>query len=710
MHLHQAARRALVLALVFSFSLSAFAPTLHAQGTGRRNQPASPPRRQMRGTEHRRPQRIYDVQHYIIRTRFDVSGKTVYGDMTVVLKPLAAGFQAFALDATGMEFESVRLEPEGKPLRWSESADKLLITLDRAYSPSDEISVRIRYKTIPEKGLYFIEASPASRYRRYAKPAQIWSQGEPEENHYWFPCYDFPDDKATSEQYITAPANETAISNGELLETTNNPDGTRTFHWKMNQPHSSYLISMVVGNYSKITDSYKGIPVEYYTYPGTEAKARAAFGRTPQMMQFFSERFRFDFPFNRYAQTVVANFIFGGMENITATTQADTEILSGVGDDPSLSVDNLVSHELSHSWFGNIATAKDWGNLWVNEGFATFFEAAYKEHAVGRDAYLEEIRTDANNYFSEDAYQYRRPIISNRYQAPVDLFDSTLYKKGGVVVHMLREVVGDEVFWKALNEYLNEFKYQNTDARDVQHVFERVSGKSLDWFFDQWLYKAGYPEFRVRQTYNPQTRQLALDVEQTQIPDATTPEVFRIPNVEIEIGTTRGRKVERIDITKRTERFTFNLDSRPRMVVFDRGERILKKLDFPQANEMTVYQLTHSTDALARMDAAEGLKERGDSALFEDERRGIIQALSQALKSDSFYGVRAAAASALSKFKSDEAMNALLEGTKDADERVRAASVAGVRSINPVAASGDSNFGLLFSILFEESKEAHTES
>lgn len=712
MNLHQAVRHALILALLTWFTLSGLTLTAQVQRTSRRpgTQASTPPRRQMRGTEHRRPQRTYDVQHYIIRTRFDVESKTVYGDTTVLLKPLANGLQMFELDATGMEFESVKLDPEGKELRWSQAPNKLSITLDRSYSSSDTVAVRVKYRATPEKGLYFIPASPATRYRRYAKPAQIWTQGEPEENHFWFPCYDYPDDKATSEQFITTSANEVAISNGALLETTNNPDGTRTFHWKMDQPHSSYLISMVVGNYVKLTDSYRNIPIEYYTYPGTEAKARSAFGRTPQMMQFFSERFGYEFPFNKYAQTIVANFIFGGMENVTATTQADTEILSGDGNDPSLNVDNLVSHELSHSWFGNIATCKDWANLWVNEGFATFFEAAYKEHAVGREAYLEELRSDAASYFSEDSYQYRRPIISSRYQKPVDLFDSTLYKKGGVVVHMLREVVGDEVFWKALNVYLNEFKYQNTDARDVQRVFERVSGKSLDWFFDQWLYKAGYPEFRVRHSYNPQTRQLSLDVEQTQMPDATTPAVFHLPGVEIEIGTTRGRKTERIDITKRTERFTFKLDSRPRMVVFDKGERILKKLDFPQPGEMTVFQLQNSTDAIARIIAAEHLKEMGDAALFEDERRERIEALRHALTRDSFYGVRAAAASALAKFKSSEAMNALLEGTKDRDSRVRAAAIDGIKDTNVVEDSESPTLKLLFLILFGETKEAPAES
>jgi aminopeptidase N len=703
MRFHQSARSILILALVLSFSLSGIIPNARAQRAGR---PAQQPRRQMRGTEHKRPQRTYDVQHYVIRTRFDVPAKTVYGDVTVMVQPLSNGFQSFDLDATGMEFESVRLESEDRDLRWTKGNNKIFITLDRAYSASEQIAVRLKYQATPERGLYFIPASPATRYRRYAKPAQIWTQGEPEENHFWFPCYDFPDDKATSEQYITTSAGELAISNGELLETINNQDGTRTFHWKMDQPHSSYLISLVVGNYAKVSDKYKNIPVDYYTYPGTETKAQRAFGETPQMMQWFSQRFQYEFPYNKYSQTVVANFIFGGMENITATTQADTEILSGEGDDPSLTVTNLVSHELSHSWFGDLATAKDWANLWVNEGMATFFEAAYKEQKEGRESYLAELRSDAATYFSEDAFQYRRPIISNRYQTPVDLFDSTLYKKGGVVVHMLREVVGDEVFWKALTAYLQEFKYQNTGARDVQRVFERVSGQNLEWFFDQWLYKAGHPELRVSQSYNPQTRQLVLNVEQTQAPDATTPAVFRLPGVEIEIGTTRGRQTEKVDITKRTERFTFKLDSRPRMVVFDKGERVLKKLDFPQPRGMTVYQLTNSTDPIARLEAAEKLSE-AVGKLKSEEQQEVLTALGRAVETDSFYGVRETAVTTLAKFRTGEAVEAMVRGAKDKDPRVRAVAVEGLKNMNAVVDNRSPTMSLIFSILFAGTEEKH---
>lgn len=692
MHFQQVARHALVLALAFSFLLSGLVPVTFAQRTTRRSrtEAASPPRRQMRGTEHQRPQRTYDVQHYTIRTRFDVPTKTVYGDTTVSLKPLANGFQTFELDATGMEFESVKLDPEGKVLRWSQAPDKLSITLDRAYSSSDTIAVRIKYKATPEKGLYFIPASPATRYRRYAKPAQIWSQGEPEENHYWFPCYDYPNDKATSEQYITTNANEIAISNGELLETTNNTDGTRTFHYKMDQPHSSYLISMVVGNYTKLTDSYKNIPVEYYTFPGTEAKARSSFGRTPQMIQFFSERFQYEYPYNKYAQTVVSNFIFGGMENITATTQADTEILSGAGDDPSLSVDNLVSHELSHTWFGDLATCKDWANLWVNEGFATFFEAAYKEHAVGRDAYLEEIRSDAASYFSEDSFQYRRPVISNRYQNPVDLFDSTLYKKGGVVVHMLREVVGDEVFWKALNVYLNEFKYQNTDARDLQHVFEKVSGKSLDWFFDQWLYKMGHPVFRVTQDYDQTAKAVKLTIRQEQKPDAESayPQAlfFQTP-LDIELGAGNQTTVVRVQLEAKEEQtITIPFDVKPQLVNFDYGGTLIKELKFEKTTDELIYQAARDADMPGRLWALNQLSTRmKENSTTEADKQRIAAALSSALVSDSFWGLRQEAATALNSVPGDVARKALLAATRDKDARVRA------RAITALANSKDAS-------------------
>jgi aminopeptidase N len=559
------------------------------------------------GTGVLRPIRTYDVQHYTISTRFDVPNKRVIGDETIELKPLFEGFKSLTLDASSMQIEAVTLANSNAKLEWTQAPDKLTIALDRAYEPAETISVRIRYRSTPERGLYFIPQSSSSPGTGWSKPAQIWSQGEPEENHYWFPCYDFPDDKATSEQYITTGASEVAISNGTLLETTNNPDGTRTFHWKMEQPHASYLISLVVGDYAKLDDAYKSVPLEYYTYKGTEETARRAFSKTPEMMRLFSQKLDYEYPYNRYAQTIVANFIFGGMENITATTHADSEILYGTTTkEAQLSTENLVSHELAHSWFGNLVTCKDWSELWLNEGFATFMEAVFQEHEGGHDAYLNEMRSNTSLYFLEDLLRYRRPLVYNLYGSAIDIFDATAYKKGALVLHMLRETVGEELFWKALHRYLDENKYKPVGSADLQRIFEETTGQRLGWFFDQWVYKAGYPELRVRSFYQATTRKLTLEVTQTQLAEAMTPLVFRLP-VEIEIGTDAGEKTESIEITRRTQRFTFQLDGKPLMIRFDKGARILKKVDFPQPASMLKYQLTHSSDAIGRTEAAEAL-------------------------------------------------------------------------------------------------------
>ncbi|MBA2732069.1 MAG: M1 family metallopeptidase, partial [Acidobacteria bacterium] len=525
-------RHLLASAIAFIFILSTTAPVTLSQRRRVKKQASVTTQKAVTHqlppwTRQVRPARTYDVLHYTIKTRFDVPGKMVVGDETVMLKPLASGFKSFELDASNMKIEAVTLSESNTMLQWKQPPDKLAITLDRTYEPSETITLRIRYRATPERGLYFIPKGSDGN-TSWSKPAQIWTQGEPEENHHWFPCYDFPDDKATSEQYITTGADEIAISNGTLLETTNNADGTRTFHWKMEQPHASYLVSLVVGNYAKLEGVYKNIPLEYYTYRGTEETAQRAFVKTPEMMRLFGQKLDYEYPYNRYAQTIVASFIFGGMENITATTHADSEILYGTTKDAQLAQENLISHELAHSWFGNLVTCKDWSELWLNEGFATFMEAVFREHEAGRDAYLEEMRSNTSLYFMEDMLKYRRPIRYDRYGSAIDIFDATVYKKGALVLHMLRETVGDEMFWKALHRYLEEYRYKPVGTEDLQRVFEATTNQQLGWFFDQWVYKAGFPELRVRSLYHAPTQSLTLEVAQTQSADAMTPLVFRL--------------------------------------------------------------------------------------------------------------------------------------------------------------------------------------
>lgn len=523
-------------------------------------------------------ERTFDVQHYIIRSKFDRQAKIYYGDSTVIFKPLKPGFNILNLDAAGMKFESIKLGDEnGKILQYRQAGEKLSITLDKAYAPSDTIQVRIKYTAAqPSKGVYFVDADMEGA--KVLRPSQVWTQCEAEEARHWFPSYDSPDDKATTEQFITTPKDETAIANGELLETINNADGTKTFHYKMPVPHSTYLTSMIVGNYVKVEDKYKEVPLGYYVYPGTESIVPKAYGKTADMMRVYEELTGIAFPYNKYDQTIVANFNFGGMENITATTMADTEILAANYDFGSENAIDLVSHELAHSWFGDLVTTKNWSNLWLNEGFATFMEAAYREKLNGREDYLRKVRSDAMRWMGEDSAGIsRHPLM--RPNAPTNdaLFDTTTYQKGGAVIHTLREEIGTEVFWKAVSSYLNKYKFANVESPDLQKSMEETSGKDLSWFFNQWVYKGGFPRLNVKHVFNPANKKLTLTVTQTQRPDSITPATFTLP-MEVEIVTAKGTKNEKIQIVKRTQTFTFSVDGKPREINFDKDEKIPLKM------------------------------------------------------------------------------------------------------------------------------------
>lgn len=520
--------------------------------------------------------RNYDVQHYIIRTSFNRAEKSIAGDTLIQLKPLKDNFQTLELSAADMRFESVRLESNNTNLIYKVVDEKILIALDKAYSPADTIAVRLKYTAKPKKGVYFIDA--LTDEGRVTRAAQIWTQGEPEEAHHWFPSYDFPDDKATSEQFITTEKNETAIANGALLETIENADGTKTFHFKMPIVHSTYLTSFVVGTYSKIDDSYKNIPLAFYVYPDKTALAPIAFGQTKAMLGVFENLTGVAFPYNKYDQTIVANFQFGGMENITATTMADTEIFFAETGFGKNIVTDLVAHELAHSWFGNLVTCKNWSELWLNEGFATFMEAAYREKVNGREDYTRKIKENAAQVMVAEAIgKNQRGLFFPAAKADETLFNPSnatiTYQKGGAVIHTLRETVGTEIFWKGVNLYLNRHKFGNVESADLQKAMEEASGMNLKWFFAQWVYGAGYPKLSVGQSYNPKTKTLNLTVTQMQKTDKTMASAFILP-MDVEIETANGTKTEKIEIKKRVENFSFKLDEKPIRILLDKDEKI----------------------------------------------------------------------------------------------------------------------------------------
>jgi aminopeptidase N len=404
---------------------------------------------------------------------------------------------------------------------------------------------------------------------------QIWTQGEPDEARFWFPAYDFPDDKATSELLITARSDEDVISNGELVEKKENGDGTAVFHYKMAVTHSSYMTSFVIGKYSKTADVYKNIPLGIYVYPGEESVIPLAFSDTKEMFRIFEEVTGVNYQFNKYDQTIVDNFVFGGMENITATTFSDKEIfLARFAHLRGFTLD-LVSHERAHSWFGNLVTCRNWAELWLNEGFATYMEAVFRGKMYGKGAYAAKIREDANIYLYGDAVNnYKHGLFNLTANRTDRLFKypNITYNKGSLVIHLLRENVGEEAFWKAVNIYLNRYKYSNVETTDLKKAMEEVSGKNLDTFFKQWVYGIGHPKLEIEPVYNSQTKTLNLTISQTQKGERV-PEVFNFP-MEIFIKTESGERIERVLIDNKTQTFSFNSDEKPLDIILDKNTKM----------------------------------------------------------------------------------------------------------------------------------------
>ena len=400
--------------------------------------------------------RQFDAIHYNIGLRFDRKRNKVFGDTRLTLRPLSKPISYVQLDARNIDFDSITDYETGKPLKYRYNRRKVRIILNETLQLSREITIRFRYSARPRKGIYFIPASKDGD--KVLRSTQIWTQGEAEETHHWLPSYDFPDDKATTEQIINVEKEEDVIGNGRLLSNRLEEDGTRTFHFKMDVPHSIYLSSFVVGRFLKIEDRYRDIPLGYYIYPGGREVALKAFGKTKEMMRVFEDLTGVDYPFSKYDQTVVAGFPFGGMENITATTYADSEI-NMAGHSGSAIVQDLVSHELAHSWFGNLVTCRNWAELWTNESFASFMEAAYREKTNGRKDYLRKIRADTSEYLAynaaTDAARHGLFNTSADPENDLTMFDPVTYNKGSADrPHVTGGNRRLDAFWNGINRHL----------------------------------------------------------------------------------------------------------------------------------------------------------------------------------------------------------------------------------------------------------------
>ena len=601
--------------------------------------------------------RRFDVQHIRLDITLDMQEGRVSGTASIQLTPIVDGVRSVTLDAVDLVVH--RVGSNGRSLLFDNDGKQLVIHLGRPRKTGRRITLEVEYEARPQRGLYFNR--PDDAYPN--TPWQVWSQGEDEDSRFWFPCYDYPNDRVTSEVVVTVPTPYFALSNGRLSEARQGTNGTQTYHWKQEQPHATYLITLVVGQFTKIEEEVDGIPVQYYVPPGREEDGRRTLGQTPDVLRFFAQKTGVPYPWAKYAQVMVADFTFGGMENTTATTLTES-VLHDQRAHLDFSATPLVAHEAAHQWFGDLITCRDWAHAWLNEGFATYFELLYNEHHEGLDEFVYARMQEADAYLAEDRERYRRPIVCDTYDVPMNLFDRHLYEKGGLVLHMLRHVLGDDLFFKAIHHYLTRYRNQSVVTADLQKAVEEATGQSLDWFFQQWVYSGGHPEYKVDYSWDATTRIATLKVAQTQPTDQLTP-LFRMP-VDIVAYTRRGgRHVFHVEVKEKEHTFHLPLPEKPTFLQFDPGNQVIKALTFKKPKDMLIAQLRDDPDVAGRVEAARGL---GKENAFD-----ALEALKRALLEDKFWGVQAAAASALAEIRTDAALETLIAGAKVSHPKARRA-------------------------------------
>jgi aminopeptidase N len=612
-------------------------------------------------TERARPHftrdRSYDVHHFVLELQFEASQSRVKGKVTTTLSPLGFDRREIAFDAVDLEIHSVSTG-DGRALTYSYTGDQVLVQLDRPRGAGDTLDITIEYSGSPKQGLYFVR--PEKAYPD--KPWQIWSQGEMIESRHWFPCFDAPNDMMTSELIVTVPGDQQVISNGALLDVQENKsNGTRTFHWRESAPHVTYLTSLVAGTFEEIADQWDGIPISYYVEPRDAEYARRAFGKTPDMMRYFSSAIGYRYPYEKYAQVAVSDFRWGGMENISATTLTRRTFRDERAELDSQS-DGLVAHELAHQWWGDLITTKNWAHIWLNEGFATYFDYLYTEEDQGHDEFMARIHGARSAYFLEDSSDYRRPLVTPIYEHPEQLFDRHAYQKGALTLHMIRGLLGDELWWKSISHYAHTFAHQNVVTEDFRTAIEDVTGQSMEWFFDQWMYKAGFPDFVVSWSWEARSSSVLINIRQMQQVDSLTP-YFQMP-VDIKLSGVSDTLRVTIDTRGAEQSIYLPFSSRPNMVEFDPDGWVLCKLAFEKTKQELLTQLEWGSTGVSRKRAATWLGK-------QTPNQTMTATLARCLQKDPVWDVRGQAALSLGEIRTPEAQSALVASLADPEARVR---------------------------------------
>jgi len=682
--------------------------------------------------------RVNDLLHTKLKVSFDWRNRQLNGEAYLTLKPYFYATDSLTLDAKAMDIHSVR-QNDGKSmeLKYTYDGHFLRIKLPKEYNRTEQYDIYIQYTANPEevkqegssaissaKGLYFINHDGADK----KKHMEIWTQGETEASSAWFPTIDSPNEKTTEEIYITVQDKYTTLSNGLLIESTPNENGTRTDYWKMDKPHSPYLFMMTVGEFSVVKDTWKKqdgseMEVNYYVEKKFEPHARAIFGKTPKMIGHFSDLLGVEYPWAKYSQVVVRDYVSGAMENTSATIhgeflyQTKREIIDGGNE-------SIIAHELFHHWFGDLVTCESWANLPLNESFANYSQFLWDDFEHGR------MQADMNAYGEMEGYFLSAQqgghvdMIRYDYESKEDMFDGHSYNKGGRILNMLRAHVGDEAFFASLKLYLTENAHKNTEIHDLRLAFEETTGEDLNWFFNQWFLSSGHPVLKYEQEYNAETKKLTVSITQKQ--DTEKWPLYKLPiYIDIYVGGKPRRELVWVENVENT--FEFDASSEPNLVNIDALKVLLAKKTDKKPLAQSVYQLGHAGLWLDKKEAIEKCGKSSDPAAVNaiinalnepfwnvktmamGKIKKAVQAKPVVVKtklielatSDESPKVRAKAIKTLMKYFSDDKtlISTYEVGLKDSSYRVMGTALAGVTSV-------DSDKGLMMARSLEGAESA----
>ncbi len=611
-------------------------------------------------SRHYERPRPFRVGHLALDLTLDVPRRALDGVAKFSVTRVDPNAAEVELDAVAFELKHVLVD--GNPVNFIYDGAKISIPLT---VECDSFALEVAYRAVPRRGMFFLEPDEHVPTR----PRQVWTQCQDEDARCWFPCHDKPHVKMTTELNVQVPHGWRALSNGELVDSHTPAQGPWRFHWAMKDPHPSYLLTLVAGEFDVATEEACGVPLSYWVPRGHLDDVERTFGRTKDMLALFNKVTGVAYPWNKYAQVVVHDYPGGGMENTTATTLYEHTLLDARAA-LDITSDELIAHELAHQWFGDLVTCRDWSEGWLNEGFATHLEHVWREHALGIDEYYYGLKSDLDAYVGEASGRYRRPIVCLDYDAPMDLFDRHLYEKGSLVLHALKTELGEGLFWGGVKSYLQKFQMGVVETRDLWRELETVSGRSLGKIIDQCIYKAGHPVLEV--SVHWERGVLSLAVKQAQAATDGVPSAFEVSLV-IDVVDESGARREKLLVTQRAQVLAVSAPVRPRFVVVDPEMQVVGEVRLKAPADMLRSQLRSAPTARGRWLAA--------AALGREDDPLTIEALGEVLRdSKRFWGERADAAGALAEIRAPECYEILarllIEGSREPHPKVRRAIVS----------------------------------